>query len=126
MASNVIIPTTQVADTGTGATMEPFRLLGDRAIFREASPVGPAALLVFNGTEPKVTKDFAGMQRGEVRFTRQVADTAGKLWPNTFTVNSSLPAFQTDAQRAAFIKEAVMALSLAVSQDVLSKQTIPQ
>lgn len=124
--TNIVIPTTQVADTGTGATMEPYRLDGDIAVFREQSPTGAAAMLMFKRTEPKVTKDYAGAMKGESRFTRQYADAAGKLWPAVLRIDSSVPAFLTDAERAAFVKEAIMLNSLSAPQDVLSKLAVPQ
>lgn len=124
--ANLVIPTTQVADTGTGATMEPYRLDGDLAVYREQSPAGAAAMLQFKRTEPKATKDYAGAMKGESRFTRQYADAAGKLWPAIVRVDSSVPAFMTDAARAAFVKEAIMLNSLQVSQDALSKLAVPQ
>jgi len=124
--TNIVIPTTQVADTGTGATLEPYRLDGDLAVFREQSPSGAAAMLQFKRTEPKATKDYAGAMKGENRFTRQFADSAGKLWPAVVRIESSVPAFMTDAARAAFIKEAIMVNSLQASQDVLSKLAVPQ
>jgi len=124
--ANITIPTTQVADTGTGAIMEPYRLDGDISVYREQSPVAAAAILQFKRTEAKATKDYAGAMKGESRFTRQIADTAGRLWPAIVRVESSVPAFMTDAARAAFVKEAIMAASLQTSQDVLSKLAVPQ
>lgn len=124
--ASIVIPTTQVADTGTGATMEPYRLDGDLAVYREQSPTGAAAMLQFKRTEPKATKDYAGAMKGENRFTRQFADSTGKLWPAVVRIESSVPAFMTDAARAAFIKEAIMVNSLQASQDVLSKLAVPQ
>lgn len=124
--TNIVIPTTQVADTGTGATMEPYRLEGDKALYREQSPSGAAALLQYSRTEPKPTKDYAGALRGETRFTRQFADANGRLWPAVVRVESSVPAFLSDASKLAFVTEAVMATSLGTSLDVLSKLAVPQ
>lgn len=126
MASNIQLPTTQVADTGTGALLTPYNLFGDLAIFRESAPSAAPALLQYKRTEAKATKDYAGAMRGEARFTRQMPDAAGKLWPCVMRMESSLPAFLTDAERSALVLEAVMAFSLSVSQDVLSKLTVPQ
>lgn len=124
--TDIVIPTTQVADTGTGATMTPYRLAGDTASYREASPSGAAAILTLKRTEPKATKDYAGANKGEVKFTRQYADTLGRLWPAVMTANSSVPAFLTDAQKSAFILEAILVLNLSVPRDTLSKLAIPQ
>lgn len=124
--ADIIIPTTQVADTGTGATMTPYRMAGDLAVYREASPVAQAAILQLKRTEPKPTKDYAGAAKGEVRFTRLYADTLGRLWPAVFSVNSSLPAFLTDTQKSAFVLEATLAAGLSVPRDALAKLVIPQ
>ncbi len=126
MATNIQLPTTQVADTGTGALLVPYNLAGDIAVFRESAPSGAPAVLQYKRTEAKPTKDYAGAMRGEARFTRQKADTAGKLWPCVLRVESSLPAFLTDAERSAIVLEAILAFSLTVSQDALSKLTVPQ
>lgn len=124
--TNITIPTTQVADTGTGAVMVPYNLAGDTASFRESAPVGAPAFLNMKRTEPKATKAYAGAARGEVKFTRQVADTNGVLWPAVVTTTSSLPAFLTDTAKAAFVTEAILALGLPVSNDALAKLVIPQ
>jgi hypothetical protein len=124
--TDIVIPTTQVADTGTGATMTPYRLAGDTAAYREASPSGAAAILNLKRTEPKATKDYAGAAKGELKFTRQYADTLGRLWPAVYTVNTSVPAFLTDAQKSAFVLEATLASSLSVPRDALAKLVIPQ
>lgn len=124
--TDIVIPSTTVASTGVGATMEPYRLAGDQAVYREKAPVGPAAILAMKRTEAKPTKDYAGAARSESKFTRQVADAQGRLWPVVVTVNSSVPAFMTDAARAAIVDEAMRAHSLPVVRSALAVQTIPQ
>lgn len=124
--TDIVIPSTTVADTGVGATMEPYRLAGDQAVYREKAPTGPAAILAMKRTEAKPTKDYAGAARAEVKFTRQVADAQGRLWPVVVTVNSSIPAFMTDAARAAIVDEALRANSLPVARAALAVQAIPQ
>lgn len=124
--ANIQLPTTRPAGTGTGALLTPYRLAGDLAVYRESNPTGAAAVLQYRRTEPKATKDYAGALRGESKFTRQYADANGKLWPAVLTVNSSVPAFLTDAQKATFIGEAMIASHEASSLDVLSKLLIPQ
>lgn len=124
--TDIVIPSTTVADTGTGATMEPYRLAGDLAVYREKAPTGPAASLAMKRTEAKPTKDYAGAARAEVKFTRQVADAQGRLWPVVVSTTSSVPAFMTDAARAAIIDEAMRAHSLPVARSALAVQAIPQ
>jgi hypothetical protein len=124
--TDIVIPTTQVADTGTGATMVPYRLAGDIAVYREASPVAQAAVMQLRRTEPKPTKDYAGAAKGTFKFTRQYADTLGRLWPAVYDATTSVPVFLTDAQKAAFVLEATLVLGLAVPRDALAKLVIPQ
>lgn len=126
MANSVIIPTTIVANTGTGKTLVPYRLNGDTAEFVEDGAVGQPAKLTMKRVEPKPTKDYAGAARGEMKYTEQVADALGRLWPCVFTVSTSLPAFLTDAQKASFVTTGTMAAELAVSRDALAKKIIPQ
>lgn len=122
----IIIPTVLVANTGVGATMNPYRMAGDTALYREASPTGAPALAQMKRTEPKPTKDYAGAGRGEVKFTRQYADTQGRLWPAVVTVTSSVPAFLTDTAKAAFVDEAMLLNGLPVARAALATQTIEQ
>ncbi|UUW21250.1 MAG: hypothetical protein [Sanya fiers-like virus 12] len=124
--ANIVIPQTTVADTGTGATMVPYKMAGDSALYREQAPTGAAALLQMRRTEAKPTKDYAGAAKAEVKFTRQVTDTQGRLWPAIVTVSSSIPAFLTDSARASFVDEAMRAHSLPESRAALATQVIPQ
>lgn len=124
--ANIVIPTTLVTDTGTGATLVPYRLDGDTATFVESNPAAQAAVAMFKRTEPKPTKDYAGAQRGEVRYTEMVADSNGKYWPVVHTTTTSLPAFMTDAAKAAFVDRATLLNGLAVARDALAKKVIPQ
>lgn len=124
--SSIALAAVIAAGTGTGKTFSAYDLKGPSAVFREDSPTGVAGLLVLKRTEPKATKDYAGAARGEVKLTRQYADTLGRNWPAVFTAVSSLPAFLTDAQKAAFITEAILATQKAESQDCLGKLLIPQ
>lgn len=124
--ANIQIPTTFVAATGTGALMTPYRLAGDIAVYREGSPVASAAILQMKRVEPKATKDYAGAAKCEEKFTRQYPDSLGRLWPAVAALNTSLPAFLTDAQKTAFVLEATLAFSLSESKSALALQVIPQ
>lgn len=126
MASNITIPTTLVADTGTGKVLVPYRLAGDTAEFVEDAAAGVPAKLLLKRTEPKATKDYAGAARGEVRYTEWYADTLGRLWPAVHTVTTSVPAFLTDAQKAAFVDRGTLVNGLAAPRDALAKKLIPQ
>lgn len=124
--SVIILKAALAAGTGTGASFEAYDMKGASAIYRETNPTGIAGALSLKRTEPRATKDYAGVMRGEVKLTRQVTDTNGRAWPVVFTVTSSLPAFMTDAQRTAFITEALLACEDTVSLDTLSKLKVPQ
>lgn len=126
MATNITTPTTFVAATGTGKTMIPYRLLGDQAEFVEDGASGIPARINYKRTEPKPTKDYAGAARGEAKYTEWAADSSGKMWPLVYTASSSLPAFLTDAAKAAFVSRATMVVGLTASQDALAKKVIPQ
>lgn len=124
--ADIQLPTARAAGTGTGALLKPYRLVGDLAIYREASPYAQPAFLQMKRTEPKATKDYAGAQRGEHRYTRNYVDAQGRLWPAVVTVNASLPAFLTDAQKSAFVLEASLSSMESVQQSALAVGTIPQ
>lgn len=124
--SDIQIPSTIAADTGTGKLFTPYRLVGDVAEYVESGASGIPATFTMRRTEPKATKDYAGAGRTEVKYTEQVADALGRLWPNVVTVTSSIPAFQTDADKTAFVTRAILATSVSVTRDALAKRTIPQ
>lgn len=124
--SQITLAAAIAAGTGTGKSFSAYDLKGPSAVFREDAPAGVPGLLSLKRTEPKPTKDYAGAARGEVKLTRQFADSLGRNWPAVFTVTSSLPAFLTDAQKVAFITEAILATQKQESQDVLSKLLVPQ
>lgn len=126
MASNIVIPTTFVADTGTGATLVPYRLSGDKAEFVEDAPSALPATFSLAREEPKATKDYAGAQRGTAKYTEQVADANGRYWPVVHTVTTSIPAFMTDTAKAAFVDRATRLNSLQAPRDALAKKIIPQ
>lgn len=124
--SQIVNKTTLGTDTGTGQTFDAYEMAGLKARFRELSPTAQPGFIIMSRTEPKPTSDFAGVMRGEVTFRRDVADANGILRPNVVRVTSSLPAFQTDAQRVAVVLEALLIMRASVSQDVLSKLLVPQ
>lgn len=124
--ADITIPTTLVADTGTGKVMAPYKLSGDTAEFVESNASGTPAKLIMKRTEPKPTKDYAGAGRGEVRYTEWYEDAVGRLWPAVHTVTSSVPAFLTDAQKSAFVDRGTLVNGLSTSRDVLAKKLVPQ
>ena len=124
--SNIVIPSTLVADTGTGATLTPYKMAGDTALYREEGATGVPALLQMKRTEPKPTKDYAGAAKGDVKFTRSFPDTLGRQWPAILNISSSVPDFLTDAQKSAFVDEAIRLSGLTVTRDALAKLVIPQ
>lgn len=124
--STIALKAVIAAGTGTGKSFSAYDLKGPSAVFREDAPAGVPGLITLKRTEPKATKDYAGAARGELKFTRQYPDTLGRLWPAVFTGTSSIPAFLTDAQKVAFVTEAILALQDATGQDVLSKLIVPQ
>jgi hypothetical protein len=124
--TNIVIPTTLVADTGTGATMTPYNMAGNSAVYRESSPTGAPAKLTMKRTDAIPSGGYAGAGKAEIKFTRQVEDTLGRLWPVVYTVTTSIPAFMEDTDKSAFVDEATAALGLAVSRDALAKLLIPQ
>ena len=124
--ADIQLATTLGTNTGTGPLMKGYKMSGDIAIYRENAPTAQPAWMTLKRTEPKTTKDYAGAARGELRFTRNYADTLGRLWPAVVTVNSSLPAFLPDATKAAFIVESLIAGMTAEAKDALSKLLVPQ
>lgn len=124
--SSIALKATIVAGTGSGKTFDAYNLTGNLAIFREVGAVGVPGLLQQKRTEPKPTKDYAGVSRGEVKLTRQFPDALGALRPAILRVDTSLPSFMTDAQRVAFVEEGLLALIEVPNRDVLSKQIVAQ
>lgn len=124
--TQIVNKTTLGTDTGTGQTFDAYEMAGLRARFRELSPVAQPGFIIMARTEPKPTSDFAGVMRGEVTFRRDVMDASGIFRPNVIRMSSSLAAFQSDAQRAALVLEALLIMRASVSQDVLSKLLVPQ
>lgn len=114
------------AGTGAGQTFEAYNMTGPLAVYREVNPVAAAGLVTLKRTEPKATKDYSGAARGEVKLTRYYPDAVGRNWPAVVTVSSSLPAFLTDAQKAAVIQEGTLLSQDAVSQACLAKLIVPQ
>lgn len=124
--STIALKATIATGTGTGQSFAAYDLKGPSAVFREVSAVGLPGTLTLKRTEPKATKDYAGAMRGEVKLTRAFTDVQGRQWPAVFTGSSSLPAFLTDAQRVAFVTEAILFMQDGTSQDTLSKLIVPQ
>lgn len=124
--STIALKAALATDTGTGKSFTDWDLSGPIASFREVSPAGPAGELKFKRRDPKPSKDYAGATGGEVKLTRQVADSQGRLWPQILTITSSQPAFLSDADKTAFVLEGTLAIRESVSQVCLSTGKVPQ
>lgn len=124
--STIALKATLATDTGVGKTFTDWDLAGATAIFREDSPVASAGTIGFKRRDPKPSKDYVGAIGGEVKLTRQVADSLGRLWPQILTISSSQPAFLTDAAKAAFVLEGTLAFRDATAQVCLSTSKVPQ
>ena len=124
--ADIQLATTLGTNSGTGPLMKGYKLSGDSAIYRENAPVAQPSLLTLKRTEPKPTKDYAGAQRGELKYTRNYPDTLGRLWPAVYTVTTSLPVFLTDAQKSAFVVESLIANMSTEAKDTLAKMLVPQ
>lgn len=124
--ADIQLATTLGTNTGTGPLMKGYKMAGDSALFRENAPTAQPSMLTLKRTEPKPTKDYAGAARGELKYTRNYADTLGRLWPAVFTTQTSIPAFLTDAQKSAFVVEAIIASMSTEAKDTLAKLLVPQ
>lgn len=124
--SSIALKAVVVAGTGSGKTFDAYNLTGPMALFREVGAVGLPGLVQLTRTEPIATKDYVGVGRGEVKITRQFVDAQGIQRPAIVRALSSIPAFLTDAQRAAFVDEAVLLFAEQLSRDCLAKQLVPQ
>lgn len=118
--------TTLVAGTGTGPSYQDYKLVGDNAIFREVAPVGQPGFLSYTRTEPKPTKDYAGVGRSQIKLTRNYVDALGVSRPAIVQISTSLPETMTQALRDTFVIEATLAFQHAVSQACLKVRTVPQ
>lgn len=124
--SSIALKAVIVAGTGTGKTFDAYNLTGNLAIFREVGASATPGLLQQKRTEPKPTKDYVGVSRGEVKLTRTFVDALGTARPAILRLDSSLPAFLNDAQRVAFVEEGLLAFIEQTNRDVLSKQIVAQ
>lgn len=124
--STIVNKTTLVAGTGTGPSYQDYKLVGDIAIFREVAPVAQPAYLSFTRTEPKPTKDYAGVGRSQIKLTRNYVDALLVPRPAIVQISTSLPETMTQVQRDAFVLEATLAFIDAVSQACLKARTVPQ
>lgn len=124
--TTIVNKTTLVAGTGTGPSYSDYKLVGDSAIFREVAPSAQPAYLSFLRTEPKPTKDYAGVGRSQIKLTRSYVDTVGIMRPAIVSVSTSLPETMTQAQRDAFVLEATLAFIDSISQACLKSRAVPQ
>lgn len=124
--ADIQLGTTLPAATGTGALFTPYRMSGDVALYQEVNPTATPAQLQLKRTDPKPTKDYVGASKGEVKLTRWYSDALGRKWPAVVTVSSSIPDFRTEAEKSAFVTEAIVAAATSQSKDNLAKRTVPQ
>lgn len=124
--TQIALKATIATGTGTGQAFEAYNMTGPLAMYREVNPIAAAGTVTLKRTEPKATKDYSGAARGEVKLTRYYPDAAGRNWPAVVTVSSSIPAFLTDAQKAAVVQEGILLGQDAISQACLAKLVVPQ
>ena len=124
--ADIQLATTLGANTGTGPLLKGYRLTGDSAVYRENAPSAQPSMLTLKRTEPKATKDYAGAAKGNLRYSRNYADSLGRLWPAVVSIDSSLPAFLSDTVKTAFIVEALIAGMTTEAKDTLAKLLVPQ
>lgn len=96
--NNIQLATTLVAPTGTGKLFVPFSGDANSAVLMESGATGTPAKLKFLRTPPKPTKDFAGVERGEVRLTMYETYN-GVLRPLTFYIGCVVPVEATSGHR---------------------------
>lgn len=124
--TTIVNKTTIVPGTGTGPSYQDYKLVGDNAVFREVAPVAQPGYLSFTRTEPKPTKDYAGVGRSQIKLTRGYADATSIVRPAIISVATSLPETMTQSQKDAFVVEALLAFLDTVSQACLKNRTVPQ
>lgn len=124
--ADIQLGTTLGATSGTGALMTPYKLSGDTALYKESSPASYASELLFKRTDPKPTSTYVGASKGEVKLTRYYTDTAGRKWPAVVTISSSIPDFRTNAEKLAFVTEALVAMVTTQGKENLAYRTVPQ
>lgn len=124
--ATIQLGTTLGATTGTGIVLSPYNLSGDTALYYEDSPTLYAAQLLLKRTDPKPTSTYVGASKGEVKFTRFYVDADGRKWPAVVTISSSIPDFRTNAEKLAFVTEALVAMVTTQAKDNLAYRTVPQ
>lgn len=123
--ANIILATARAAGTGTGDTFLPYDLSGSSAEFRvDGSPF--ANSIRIKRTQPVPNKTFPGVFRGEITITEYVTDSLGVKWPMVYKVQSSVPAFVTIANSAAFTQKFGYVANDTWVVDALGRQLIPQ
>lgn len=125
MASNIALNTTLGTATGTGKTFKPFSIDADVATFKEVGAAARPAVLSVKRVQPKATKTFPGVERGEIKLTEYV--TVGTVeYPVIMTITTSIPVPITSAQRSAQATRLALIAGTTVLSDLASDQTIPQ
>lgn len=124
--ADIQLKTTLGTDTGTGKLMNAYEMTGPRASYIENGAVSVPDRFVLSRTEPKPTREYAGHGRAEARYSSTWTDTAGKQWPVTYVVQTSIPDGMSAADKAAFVLRCVLATRDSVVQAALAVRTIPQ
>ena len=95
----------------------------DAVILRDFTGEAPDdAQLSFKRVLPKPTKDFVGMEKGEVKLT--IKDSAGKL-AGIYLLSTSVRADQLEATKAANLATLLAAGAHASTQNLVKQQQLP-
>jgi len=105
MASNIQLPATQVAQTGTGLLYVPYAQGPDQVIWTNGSGVDRSRLTL-NRTQPKPTSDFPGVDRLE--FKSNIFFTVGDVeYQSVLSLVTSVPVVADSTHRALLDKQIV-------------------
>lgn len=122
---NIVLTTARAAGTGTGDTFVPYKLAGDTAEFRvDGTPYAKA--IRTKRVAPISSKNSAGVYRGEVTFVEYVTDAAGVKWPMVYKISTSVPAFVSSTDAAAFCNKPGYVANDTWVIDALARQLIAQ
>lgn len=125
--ADIQLKQTLVASTGTGNLMQPYRMEGDAALYRVSGGTNTSFHLKLKRTEPKPTKTFPGVRRGEVKtYKTHTQPVTGTVGVQVITTTSSHPDWLDKATSDAAVTDHLLALGETVNKDCLSVGTIPQ
>lgn len=124
--TQIVNKTTLATDTGTGETYEFWKNESTKGTFKESNPTAKPHMLSLKRIDPKPTKDYAGNMKGEVRFSVDMVDSAGRYWPQVVTIASSFSEFLTQAQKDAITDKALLLSRNSVVKACLTKGDVAQ